>query len=227
MDFLDKPFSYQVSFPFTCVITGSSGSGKTFTIFDIIKNRKKYFKEELNVVYCYGMWQENFKTFQIENPEVVFVESIWEIDENLKKGEKTIVLLDDKISDLEFDPKQNRYVRDLFTKRSRHENLGVIVTTQVAFPSKFRAISLNAKYLIFFSNKRDKSFINLVNRQFCPEVKGWLYNALKEATKNNPYGSITLDMNPQCPEVLNVRSHLYIDTQNPNFQIYYVSCTSF
>lgn len=220
----ETSYSYQPSFPFTCIITGAPASGKTFKIMDLIINRKKYFMHDLDVIYCYGVWQSKFDELKEKCPEIIFVNSIWEIDTNLKDGNKTMVIIDDKISEIEFDVQQNRYVRDLVTKRSRHEDLGVIITTQIAFPAKFRGLSLNAKYLIFFPNRRDKSYINLVNRQFCPEAKRWLYDALNASVRNNKYGSITLDMSPDCPEILSVRSDLFIDPHNELFQIYYVPC---
>ena len=48
--------------PFTCLVAGPTGCGKTKLIFKLIENAAQLITPTVhNIVYCYGQWQKEFK----------------------------------------------------------------------------------------------------------------------------------------------------------------------
>lgn len=123
---------------------------------------------------------------------------------------------------ISFDRKANRLVIDMLSKMSHHMSLGVIVTSQIAFPSQFKGISQNCKFQMFWSMRRDPTYSLWVGRQFRPDYPRIIYEALEKSIKQNPYAYIVLDLSPETPEFLRVRNALVPDPSNHNFQIYVV-----
>jgi hypothetical protein len=64
---------------------------------------------------------------------------------------------------------------------------------------------LNAHYLVLFKNPRDKSQIGVLSRQL---QMPHLLPAFEEAT-GRPYGYLMVDLSPQTPEELRLRSQLF------------------
>ena len=124
----------------------------------------------IGCIYAAGAWSESLTIFKQQNPDIIFVTDWRDIDKHLPyKHDGFIIVLDDMMSEFEDSAEAGRYLKDLYTKRSHHENLTIFTTIQFAFPKKFRTISLNSNILVFFPNSRDKTYINHINRQYCPD----------------------------------------------------------
>jgi hypothetical protein len=96
---------------------------------------------------------------------------------------------------------------DWFTRKAHHRNTSVIYITQNLFDRapQYRTISLNAHYLVLFKNPRDKSQIGVLSRQL---QMPHLLPAYEEAT-GKPHGYLLVDLSPQTPEELRLRSQLF------------------
>jgi hypothetical protein len=68
-----------------------------------------------------------------------------------------------------------------------------------------RTISLNAHYLLLFKNSRDKSQIGVLSVQL---QMPHLLPAYEDAT-GQPHGYLLVDLSPQTPEELRLRSQLF------------------
>ena len=91
----------------------------------------------------------------------------------------------------------NKYMVQLFTASSHHRNISIIFLTQHFFykgPHR-RNISLNADYVVFFKNPRDKSQIFHLARQMYPDNANFLVEAYKDATCE-PYSYLLIDLTP-------------------------------
>ena len=84
---------------------------------------------------------------------------------------------------------------DIFTKGSHHRNLSVFYITQNVFHlgKGQRDISLNASYIIYFKNPRDKRQIKHLAQQVFPENSKFLNDAYNDATKS-AYGYLMMDL---------------------------------
>jgi hypothetical protein len=98
-----------------------------------------------------------------------------------KKGNPALIILGDLLTEV-----YSNQVWYLFTKRSRHRNISVILITQNLFHKGryFRDISLNAKYIVLLNNVWDKSQFSDLARQVYPENSKSLYDAYLGAIKN-------------------------------------------
>ena len=139
-------FDPRLQGPFTCLVAGPTGCGKTQLIFKLKENVDELIKPPIKeIVYCYGQWQKVFEKFK----EKVFFHECLLLREQLfqHKSNYTLLLIDDLL-----DPEDTTLVRDIFFKGSHHNNISVIIITQNLFlpPKDYRTFSLNAHYMVIF-----------------------------------------------------------------------------
>ena len=138
-------FDPRLQGPFTCLVAGPTGCGKTQLIFKIIHNATQLITPQVqHIVYCYGQWQNEFKQF---GNKVTFHEGLlpreqlFPVIQQESSTQHTLLIIDDLL-----DKEDTSLVHDIFIKGSHHNNISVIFITQNLFlPHKdFRTLSLNA-----------------------------------------------------------------------------------
>ena len=93
--------------PFTCVVSGPTGSGKTEYVAKLIKNIfDMMVPVPEKIVWCYRKWQKRFEKIQ----DVEFIEGLAPKD-SFDRREKALVIIDDLMNET------NRSVTDFFHKR--------------------------------------------------------------------------------------------------------------
>jgi hypothetical protein len=210
---MSENFDYTVFIhPFSCVIGGTSKSGKTFLLLDIIKRNKLFIRPEIEeIIYCYSIWQPEFD--DLKNIGVKFVEGILN-DDNLNSNLRRLIIFDDLMDECG----NNKTIVDLFTKGSHHRNISVILLTQNIFnKGKYsRTISLNSQYLIIFNNPRDMSQISYLSRQMFPDKPSFLSDVFRDVSRV-PHGYLFIDNNQETPQDLRVQSSI-----NEHVKIVYI-----
>jgi len=192
--------------PFTAIIAGPTGSGKTEFIFKLLVHQNKLLHPTPdNIYYCYSIWQTRFLDFQKVNPVIEFIEGLPNIDE-FNASNKKLLILDDLMREANDDSN----VLDLFTKGSHHLNLSIILITQNLFGKgkNARTISLNSHYLILYKNPRDKTQISYLARQMYPKNSKFLEEAYHDATKA-PHGYLLIDLKQATPDELRVQTNIF------------------
>lgn len=136
-------------------------------------------------------------------PNVIHIESL----DSLEMHEENSLLI---IDDLGNEACNDKRVSDLFTKKSHHNGLGVILILQNLFnPGKYtRTITQNAQYLVFFKNPRDLTTIHFLSRQMAPNSSRYIIDAYNHATRN-AYGYLFLDFTQETPDQLRVRTDIF------------------
>ena len=77
--------------PFTCIVAGQSGCGKTEFTIKLIKNAKELISPEVKrFIWCYGIFQDRFA----EINEIQFHEGVPNI-QTFEDKEPTLLILDD------------------------------------------------------------------------------------------------------------------------------------
>ena len=195
--------------PFTCIIAGPTGSGKTVFTFKLINVAQEMITPPpQRIIYCYGEYQSVFSKY----PHITFNEGLPDLSEFDGKH-RTLLVIDDLMREA------GDSVEKIFTKMSHHRNISVIFLTQnLFFQSKnFRTMSINTKYLIVFMNPRDATQIATLGQQMYPNDRKFLVDAFKQATED-AHGYLLIDLHQETLQKYRIRSHIF----NEDYQYVYV-----
>ena len=158
--------------PFTSVISGPTGSGKSVFVRRFVHNIKHMMTPIPDrILWCYGEYQTLYGTVD----GVDFHQGLPDLD-TLDPREKHLIILDD----LMYETDQR--VASLFTKKSHHRNISVMYIVQNLFHrgKHHRTISLNAHYMVVFKNPRDVPQIMALTSNVSPKDEilfGSLYSS--------------------------------------------------
>ena len=187
--------------PFTMVITGPTGSGKTRFMWNLLRQRNDIISPApKNISYFYGEYQKEFKDLG----SVKFYEGLDEINA-VEYGDPHLIIIDDLMN----ESSKSETISDLFTKGSHHRNLSVILLVQNFFAkgAQLRNITLNAHYVILFKNPRDKTIARSIAAQMYPSKTQAFQKAYEDATQK-PYSYLFIDLKPETPETLRLLSNV-------------------
>ena len=186
--------------PFTCVIAGPTGCGKTEFVKQIIQHVEDMVTPvPTKIIWSYGEWQP---TYQSLLDKVHFVQGLPDLPQYSQ--EPLLVVIDDQMHAVD------QRISSLFTKGSHHRNLSVIYIVQNLFDQhkEHRTISLNAHYLVIFKNPRDGSQIVHLAKQMYPGKTNYVRQAFALATQE-PHGYLLIDLKQTTPEGMRLRSHIF------------------
>jgi len=206
--------------PFSMIIAGPSGSGKTQLLKSILKHHRTLINPEklmLNVIWIYGVWQDNYNKM-IPFVEIVYTDCIPTEDElRLKKPD--LIVIDDLMNEICDD----KSVSNFFTKTSHHLDINVILIIQNLYKQgkHMRDLSLNSHYLILMKNPRDVSQIDILGRQL--KISKALEQAYKDAVKYL-YGYLVIDFKQTTPAEFMLKTRINPEeTKNNLFSpIFYI-----
>lgn len=188
------------------VIAGPSGCGKS-TFVNCLLNH-------LDIVHV------KFEKIFWCNPEVNALPTNLNHIKNLKfldyipnnfnneKNRPILIVLDDILTEMDSNAEQS--ICELFTKGSHHRNISVILITQNIFSKGryTRTCSLNATYIVFFKNPRDKTQFNYLARQIYPENFKALQNLYKRITQIG-HSYLFIDLSQGINDLLRFRTNIF------------------
>lgn len=193
--------------PFSAIIAGPSGSGKSFFVKRFLKHRGKMVDTNFNrIIFYYSEWQN---TYLEMGDNVDFYEGVPQVSDFSGDNKPKLIIIDDLMRE-----SSDKTVVDIFTKYSHHKNLSVMYLTQNLFHQGKgqRDISLNAHYIVVFKNPRDRAQIQHFARQLYPENSKYIQEAYNDAT-SSPHGYILIDLKQETPEACRVRSCIFPDDE--------------
>lgn len=177
--------------PFTCIIQGATGTGKTHFVKRVLDNQKVMFQTPpAKVVYFYAVDQPLFKSMK----NVIFHKGIPDKFESFADyPNHTLFVLDDVMIKALNDPK----VAELFTVGSHHMNISVFFLSHNLFHQgkMARTIGLSCHYLILFRSLRDALMITYLGRQLFPGQNKILIECYEDATSEK-YSYLFIDLSP-------------------------------
>lgn len=185
----------KLSTPFSMLVVGPSGSGKSVLVEKMLRHRHELFDSGTEkVVWCYGIWQKFYEKLPYEMHLGV-------PDDKLLSQSNYTLVVDDMMDEAQ------DIVSVIFTKVSHHNAINCIFLTQNLFPKgrQSRNISLNAHYIVLMKNTRDKAQISHLARQVYPHNSKFLVDSYFDATIQ-PYSYLFLDFKPQSDEGMRVRT---------------------
>ena len=186
--------------PFTCLISGPTGSGKTQFTLKLIKHANKVISPPPEkIVWCYGVYQDAFEQL----PNVIFHEGLPEI--SMFTGEQRVLLI---IDDLMHETDDR--VTKIFTKISHHMNVSVLYVIQNLFfgGKQTRTIALNSHYVVIYKNPRDATQVANLARQMYPGRTKFMIEAFTDAT-SAPFSYLLIDLKPQTEDNYRLRTGIF------------------
>ena len=186
--------------PFTCLISGPTGCGKTSLVKSMIDNRLLFPKPE-KVLWFFAEDQPLYSSMKAH---VQFIKGLPDDFDSLLTGSGPgLVVFDDLMTRAHSDQRMTK----LFSVGSHHRNLSVIFIVHNLFHQgkEMRNLSLNSHYIILFKNPRDKLQISTLARQMYPGNVKFITEAYSDATKQ-AYGYLLFDLKPETEERLRIRT---------------------
>ena len=205
----EKCQRFQLVHPFTCMVAGMTGSGKTVWVQSLLQQAQTVIDQPPErIIWCYSQWQNAYTQLLMMIPTIEFVKGIpasLENDSYLDVNKRNLIVIDDQMIEA---GKDNRIV-NLFTKGSHHRNLSVIYIVQNLFHQGKgnRSISLNSHYLVLFKNPRDKLQVLTLAKQMYPSETAWFIKEYEEAVRR-PYGYLFVDLKPTTPDRCRLRTNV-------------------
>jgi hypothetical protein len=192
--------------PFTMVVSGGTGSGKTRWLMRFLEHSDEMCDMQLTIFYCYG--EANEYTLELENRGGVKtnqgVPSEHQIKyEAMKSGGKLLLVLDDLLLNL-----KSTFLDTLFTKGSHNWNVSVVLVTQHLFAKELRTARNNAHYVVLMRNLAGELQARNIGVQLFPKRLPYFMEAYSDATRDN-YSYLLIDMHPKTDDKLRLRTYIF------------------
>ena len=203
---------FQLLHPFTALVTGMTGSGKTVWVQKLLEHANQVIQPPpQRIVWSYSQWQPAYNQMLKSIPGIEFVKGIpHDLDEDwyFNSHINNLMVIDDQMTETSNDKR----ILNLFTKGSHHRNLSVVFLLQnVYFQGKImRTLSLNAAYLVLFKNPRDKLQMMTLGKQMYPG-KTEQFLQKYEAAVQRPYGYLFVDLKPNTADECRLRTNVLPD----------------
>lgn len=185
--------------PFTAIVAGPTSCGKSHFVTGFLNNVNTVCNQSFqNIVWCYDEMQPLYNLKNV----------------NYTQGIPDLTMFDGKHPQLlvidDLMRESDGRIVDIFTKGSHHRNLSVFYITQNLFHQGKgqRDISLNANYIIYFKNPRDKTQIKYLARQVYPENCKFLEEAYKNATKD-AHGYLMIDLKQTTDDMYRFKTNIF------------------
>ena len=198
---------FRFEHPFTCMIAGMTGSGKTAWVLSLLQQASEAIYLPPRII---GVIHNGSLRIQmlVAMPHIEFVKGIpttLEQDSYFDVNKRNLIVFDDQM----IDASKDKRIVNLFTRGSHHRNLSVIYIVQNLFHQGkgSRSISLNSHYLVLFKNPRDKLQILTLAKQMYPGQTDFFLNQYEEAVKR-PFGYLLIDLKTTTQDNCRLRTNV-------------------
>jgi hypothetical protein len=222
---MDSILSDEIKFkiPFGAIISGSSNTGKTELLIRLLRNADDMFTPFVkDILYCYGQYGSHIVELQSMG---VKVHSGVPPDWLLERLDKPFLLILDDLIDVV----DQKTLTSYYTRRSHHENFGVIVVTQNLFSKNLQIARNNSSYVIISRSPNALLQIRNFGMQIFPGKTQLQYflDAYKDATSIQyghyllllflclSLGYLLVDLHPTTDSSLRLRTKIFPEDEFP------------
>lgn len=216
----------QFRHPFTMTVSGSTGSGKTQWVMALLASMDTVISEKIDIVlYCYGVLNDNIvqlqRAGQVGGGARVIIHAGEPPEELVQKraresGGKMLLVLDDLMHGI-----GQQFLDSVFTRGSHHWGVSVVMVTQHLFSHGLRIARNNSHYLVLMRNPSGALQTRTLATHLFPGRTPYFMDAYADATKQQ-YGYLVVDMHPETPDVLRLKTNIYGEAEGAPSTIIYV-----
>ncbi len=200
--------------PFTSLLCGSTGCGKSSWIKSFLQERNKLmtpcpkhrilFYTEPQELYTYFL-RNNLITRLVCVQDELSYEKIKEMCLEYKTDGGCLLIIDDAWKLMNSEAMQL-----LFVQGSHHLKASLMVVTQTLFgqTKDFRVCSLNSQIFVIFKSPRDSRQLITFGSQMYPYRKNFFLEAYNRSTRQ-PYGYLVISCRQETPEVLRLVTNIF------------------
>jgi len=184
------------------LVIGPTMSGKTTFVEQLIANRiTLYDRPQERILWFTG---SNYEQAEDAPEKFTIYNNLPESFDMVQPFD--MVVLDDLMNEMQ----HSKTVSNLFTRMVHHTPCTVISISQNMYQGgkEARTRSLNSQYLVIFKNPRDATQIDTLSRQMYPKQSRFLSQAYRDATRQQAFGYLFIDLNQTTPEELRVRTRI-------------------
>jgi hypothetical protein len=176
--------------PFTAIIAGGTGTGKTKWLLKFINNRQVIIKNPPNhVLYCYSEINEDILNLKKDGIEVF--NGIPTKEDIQTKPKNLLLILDDLANEI-----KPEFLDILYTRGSHHWNVSVILVTQNLFDKNIKVARINSHFLVLMKSPQSLLQIKTLGSQLFPGKINYFMESYYDAIEKNKFGYLIINMQP-------------------------------
>ena len=203
-------YNLQLKTPFTSIISGGTGAGKTHLLYNILRFRRALFDvPPQKVILFYAMKQDIYDSMLRTGAIDEMVQGIPDSTdlENMltpySSGAGCVIIFDDQMNNITDD------LQDIFTQIGHHQKCSVFFLSQNLFfrSTKYRTMTLNTHYLFVMKSVAATSQVITLAKHFSPYQTNYIIKGFQDATKS-PYKYMLFDFHPSTPDHIRIRTNI-------------------
>nr|CAD2207664.1 unnamed protein product [Meloidogyne enterolobii] len=185
--------------PFTMIISGATGSGKTQWLLKFLKNCQVLVDPPpKHILYCFGEINETI--FKLKQMGITTYNGV--PDPELIKQHQLLVL-DDLMLNI-----GNDFLDLLFTKGSHNWNVSIIFVTQSLYGRNIKTARANAHYILLTKNPQGLLQVRTMGSQLFPKKLDYFLEAYRDATSER-FSYLLINMHPNADEHLRLSTNIF------------------
>nr|CAD2177926.1 unnamed protein product [Meloidogyne enterolobii]CAD2193640.1 unnamed protein product [Meloidogyne enterolobii]CAD2204596.1 unnamed protein product [Meloidogyne enterolobii]CAD2205141.1 unnamed protein product [Meloidogyne enterolobii] len=202
--FTNKELYFKL--PFGMILSGPSSSGKSSFLLKFIADSQDLIEPQpKSVLYCFGEMNDNIPILQKSGVNVYAGVPPEELIKSYSKP--LLLILDDLLLSID-----EKYLSELFTKKSHHQNFAIVFVTQNLFEKKIKVARQNAQYIVLMRSPNSALSVRNIGVQLFPRQLEYFLDAYKQAT-NEPYGYLLIDLHASSDPALRLRTLIFKDDE--------------
>jgi len=202
--FTNKDLYFKL--PFGMILSGPSSSGKSSFLLKFIADSQDLIDPSpKSVLYCFGEMNDNIPILQKSGVNVYAGVPPEELIKSYSKP--LLLILDDLLLSID-----EKYLSELFTKKSHHQNFAIVFVTQNLFEKKIKVARQNAQYIVLMRSPNSELSVRNIGVQLFPRQLEYFLDAYKQAT-NEPYGYLLIDLHASSDPTLRLRTRIFKDDE--------------
>jgi hypothetical protein len=188
--------------PFTSIISGATGTGKSQWIIKLIKNANEMTDPPpQHILYCYSEINSDIINLKKEGVEVF--NGVPTKEQIMSKPKNLLLILDDLANEI-----SSEFLNTLYTKGSHHWNVSVITVCQNLFDKNVKIARINSHVIILMKSPQSLLQIRTLGGQLFPGRVPYFLEAYNDAIQRE-FGYIAINMGPNVSNELRLSTNIF------------------